>query len=179
MRFSGADTLDEAVVRAYGRPMAELPACGIYRTLAPIGSVPADRLVYFHNHGDPGPGVYLPSRWRGNRARFESRGHLLPSPDDASMLAPLHAQGFYRVKIAFDCCDKKCRRFEPEQLVQLGYDGSAHAILFVPQWVDGHLAIPERGTRVDADRLTSIERLRVPVSDTPVHEDGADEVLLH
>ena len=157
----------------------ELPPCGIYRTLEPIGSVPEGRLVYFHNHGDPGPGVYLPSSWRGNRARFEPRGHLLPTPDVLAHLEPLPAEGFYRVEEAFFCCDKRCQRFEPGSLVQLGYDGQARAIVFTPEWIDGNLAIPERGARVERDRLGKLSPLSVRVSHTPVHDEGADEVLLH
>ena len=95
----------------------ELPPCGIYLTKSAIGSVPEGRLVYFHNHGDPGPGIYLPSSWRGNRARFEARGHLLPDPTDASALEKLPREGFYRVAQAFHCCANECRRFEPESLV--------------------------------------------------------------
>ncbi|HJL14378.1 MAG TPA: hypothetical protein RMH99_01910 [Sandaracinaceae bacterium LLY-WYZ-13_1] len=157
----------------------DLPPCGIYRTRRAVGSIPADRLVYFHNHGDPGPGLYLPSSWRGNRARFESRGHLLPEGSAADALAPLAREGFYRVLEPFHCCERRCRRFEPDSLVQLGYDAAARSILFVPEWVDGQLAIPERGTRVDPERLAALSPLRVPVTDTPVHDEGADEVLLH
>lgn len=161
-------------------PMSELPPCGIYATRAPIGSVPAGRLVYFHNHGEPGPGLYLPSSWKGNRARFESRGHLLPAPESARDLEPLPAEGFYRVAEAFYCCDSRCRRFDADLMVQLGYDGGARAILFVPELVDGSLALPETGTRVDRDRLAHLTRLRVAVSDTPLHEgEGTDETLLH
>ena len=51
-------------------PMADLPPCGIYRTDLALGDeVPAGRLVYFHDHGDPGPGIYLPRDWVANRAR--------------------------------------------------------------------------------------------------------------
>lgn len=156
-----------------------LPPCGIYLTTAPIGGIPEGRLVYFHNHGDPGPGVYLPASWRGNRARFEARGHLLPDLDHARFLEPLPAEGFYRVDSPFHCCDKRCRLFEADMLVQLGYNGSGSAILFVPEWVDGQLAIPDRGTPIERERIERLTPLRVPISDTPVHEDGADEVLLH
>lgn len=156
-----------------------LPPCGIYVTIRPIGSVPAGRLVYFHNHGDPGPGIYLPSSWHGNRARFEARGHLLPDAAAVDRLRPLQREGFYRVRESFYCCPQECRRFEAETLVQLGYDGSAEAILFTPEWVGGQIAIPERGTRVDRERLVALTYLAVPVVDTPVHETGADERLLH
>ncbi len=161
-------------------PMSELPPCGLYLTRAAIGSVPAGRLVYFHNHGEPGPGVYLPSSWRGNRARFEPRGHLLPDLALARQLEPLPAEGFYRVVEPFHCCEKRCRRFEPSALVQLGYDGSARAILFLPELVDAQLALPATGTRVDRDRLAFLEPLRVAIVDTPLHEgDDADSSLLH
>ncbi|MCA9605219.1 MAG: hypothetical protein KC619_06480 [Myxococcales bacterium] len=157
----------------------EKPPCGIYVTTAAIGNVPAGRLVYFHNHGEPGPGIYLPSSWKGNRARFEARGHLLPTPDAVSHLEKLPREGFYRVREPFYCCEEHCRRFEAESLVQLGYDGTGAAILFTPQWVDGQLAVPDRGTRIERDRVRSMTALTVAVVDTPVHEDGAEQVLLH
>jgi len=156
-----------------------LPPCGIYVTRAPIGSIEAGRLVYFHNHGEPGPGLYLPSGWRGNRARFQARGHLLPELDAARDLVALPPEGFYRVRETFHCCEKRCQRFDPDALVQLGYDGAGNAIVFTPEWIDGQLAIPERGASVDRERLASLSLLHVRVSGTPVHEPGAEEVLLH
>lgn len=160
--------------------MIELPPCGLYVTRAPVGTVPAGRLVYFHNHGEPGPGVYLPASWKANRARFEPRGHLLPDPSAAMHLDPLPAEGFYRVAEPFHCCEKKCRVFEREMLVQLGYDGSGRAILFQPEIVEGQLAIPSTGTRVDRDRLAHLARLRVATVDTPLHEGAdTDQTLLH
>lgn len=158
--------------------MDSLPPCGLYLTRAAIGSVPAGRLVYFHNHGSPGPGIYLPAGWKANRARFEARGHLLPDPSAARHLEPLPAEGFYRVAEAFHCCEKRCRRFEPEMLVQLGYDGSGRAILFLPEVVSAQLGVPATGTGVDRDQLVHLVRLRVGVVDTPLHE-GTDETLLH
>ena len=156
-----------------------LPPCGLYLTRAAIGSVPAGRLVYFHNHGDPGPGIYLPSSWRGNRARFEARGHTLPSPGAAAHLEPLPAEGFYRVTEPFHCCEKNCQLFSSNELVQLGYDAAARLILFTPEWIDGQLALPDRGARVERDRLLSLSALKVRTSSTPVHDAGADDVLLH
>jgi hypothetical protein len=150
-----------------------LPPCGLYVTRAAIASVPPGRLVYFHDHGDPGPGLYLPTRWVANEARFEQPGTLLPSPDDAAHLSPLAEQGWYRVVEAFECCDKKCRRFERELLVQLGYDGAATPILFVPELVDGAIGVPDRGTRIDVSRIALLARIRVavarPAVDRTVH----------
>lgn len=153
--------------------MSDLPPCGLYVTRAAIGSVPEGRLVYFHNHGKPGPGVYLPTRWVANGARFEQPGELLPSPESALALEPVPAEGFYRVVEPFDCCPKRCRSFERELLVQLGYDGSGNAILFLPELVDGIMRVPEHGTRVERERLRNLAPLRVavasPASDQTLH----------
>jgi hypothetical protein len=138
-----------------------LPPCGIYRTRAPIGTIPAGRLVYFHNHGNPGPGLYLPSGWSANRAHWHEQGHLLPSPDDVRHLQPLPAEGFYRVRESFHCCPKKCRTFTPQLFVQLGYDGAGNAILFTPRLVEGVIGVPDRGTRIDDDALGCLDRLEV------------------
>src|SRR5215831_19218748 len=125
---------------------AALPPCGLYRTTGPIGSIPAGRLVYFHNHGEPGPGMYLPSGWLGNRVRLEPRGTLLPNPDDVRWLEPLPPEGFYRVCETFHCCEKRCRVFELDALLQLGYNAAGDAIVFVLEIVDGMLVLPEQSS---------------------------------
>jgi hypothetical protein len=51
-------------------PPALLPPCGVYRTKTAVAGIEAGRLVYFHNHGDPGPGLYPPESWAQNRAKF-------------------------------------------------------------------------------------------------------------
>lgn len=139
----------------------ELPPCGIYRTTAAIGPVPAGRLVYFHNHGNPGPGIYQPESWKLNRATFQKQGVTLPGPEAAKDLQPLLAEGLYRVGEAFTCCDKNCRTYEKDFLVQLGYDGEARAILFSPEWAETGLTFPEHGQRVDALRLAKLDYLLV------------------
>lgn len=139
-----------------------LPPCGIYRTLAQIGDVPAGRLVYFHNHGDPGPGIYLPERWSANRAHFQARGHVLATPERAGeLLRPLSPEGFYRVAETFFCCDQKCRAFEVDELVQLGYDGQASPLLFTPELDAAGMHIPETGTRIDTSRMEKLRLLKV------------------
>lgn len=153
--------------------MSELPACGLYVTRVPVGAVPAGRLVYFHNHGNPGPGVYLPTRWVGNEARFEQPGSLLGEVDAIAALEPLPPEGLYRVVRAFDCCANHCRTFETDALVQLGYDGSGEAILFDPVHAPGQVTIPERGSRVDRDRLGGLAKLKV-VRPAPVAGGGAE-----
>jgi hypothetical protein len=139
-----------------------LPRCGLYKTLGPIGSIPSGRLVYFHNHGDPGPGLYLPSGWKRNRVELQERGTTLPDPDLVRLLEPLAPEGFYRVTEAFHCCEQKCRRFEAETLIELGYNASGQPIVFVPELVDGMLAIPSTGTVIDYESLARLQQLRVP-----------------
>ncbi|HVV88231.1 MAG TPA: hypothetical protein VHE35_34555 [Kofleriaceae bacterium] len=139
----------------------ELPPCGLYRTLAPIGGIEAGRLVYFHNHGDPGPGVYLPERWTRNRAHWSARGTTVPETFDGKALMPLPREGFYRVARSFHCCDKKCVEFAPESFVQLGYNGKGEPLLFVPEVVGGNLDIPDRGTRLDDKVLPNLIPLQV------------------
>lgn len=141
--------------------MSGLPPCGLYRTRAALGEIPAGRLVSFHNHGEPGPGIYLPSGWKLNRATWHARGTPLPSPEWARNLEPLPAEGLYRVSEPFTCCEKRCRTFEADLLVQLGYDAEARALLFVPEWTESGLAIPETGALLDADRLAKLSPLKV------------------
>jgi len=151
----------------------QLPPCGFYKTLAPVAGIPAERLVYFHNHGNPGPGVYLPESWKGNRVQLSKKGNVLPDPPaDVRNLEPLPAEGFYRVVEAFHCCDKKCRRFPEELLVQLGYNGEAKAIVFTPELVDGMLAIPERGSAIDADNFQYLKQLKLVTSKTGAASEG-------
>lgn len=142
--------------------MAEsLPPCGIYRTKAEIAGIPEGRLVYFHNHGDPGPGLYLPESWRANRAKFAERGRTLTNLEDARFLEPLPREGFYRVSQSFHCCDKKCVNFAEDLLVQLGYNGAGDAILFTPELLPEGLALPAQGMKIDQDRLALLKQLKV------------------
>ena len=134
-----------------------MPPCGLYRTSGAIGAVEGGRLVYFHNHGDPGPGVYLPSHWQSNRAHFSTQGITLPTAEDARLLVPLLPEGFYAVREAFHCCDKQCQRFPERLLVQLGYQASAQALLFVPTLRPDGLHLPARGTAVDEGCLAALE----------------------
>lgn len=139
-----------------------LPACGIYRTLTAIESVPAGRLVYFHNHGDPGPGVYLPERWVANRAVFSERGQTAPAGfDPQKALRPLPQEGFYRVIKEFHCCAKLCTKFTADTLVQLGYNGSGQAIVFTPELNSAGIGVPERGSAVDDDMLGNLAHLQI------------------
>jgi hypothetical protein len=133
----------------------------VYRTAAKIGSIEAGRLVYFHNHGNPGPGIYPPEGWTNNRARFSANGQTMATPFDDKALLPLRAEGFYRVLRPFHCCSKECVEFQPDTFVQLGYNGGGRALLFVPQMGPGGISIPERGTMLDDDVLDNLAVLSV------------------
>lgn len=141
---------------------SDLPPCGLYRTVKPIGGVEAGRLVYFHNHGDPGPGVYFPERWTHNRAKWSEKGVTVPPDFDPRALRGLPAEGFYRVKRAFHCCEKKCVEFEPDQMVQLGYNGAGKGLLFIPTLQRGAITTPERGTMIDDEALEHLALLKFP-----------------
>jgi hypothetical protein len=142
----------------------QLPPCGLYRTRAAVGAIPAGRLVFFHNHGDPGPGLYLPSGWKRNRVELQQRGQTLDDPDLMRHLEPLPPEGLYRVTEPFFCCERKCREFDPETLVELGYNGDGQPIVFLPELVDGMLAIPTNGTVIDHQSLPLLKQLRVATS---------------
>jgi hypothetical protein len=142
--------------------MSTLPPCGLYRTSQPLGdAVAAGRLVLFHNHGEPGPGVYLPSAWAKNKASFHAQGTPIPEPSWALGLEPLLPEGFYRVEEPFVCCEKGCVSYEPGMLVQLGYDGGARPLLFLPAFSASGLELPERGAAVDPKDLRRCSPLKV------------------
>lgn len=143
-----------------------LPPCGVYRTTMRLGEVPAGRFVFFHNHGDPSPGIYLPASWRQNRAVFHERGVPIPGDWWAATLDPIAPEGFYRVRESFACCEKRCAVYEVDQLVQLGYDGEANPLLFVPEVIDLVLIIPDQGTRIDRARVAKLSALKTPTSST-------------
>jgi hypothetical protein len=142
----------------------QLPPCGLYRTIGAIGSIEEGRLVYFHNHGDPGPGVYLPREWKYNRALFDEKGQMIEDLELVRFLQPLPAEGFYRVVEPFHCCEKHCRLFEQDALLQLGYNSSAEPILFVPELVDAMLAIPAKGWKTSLGAIAHMWPLKVPIS---------------
>jgi hypothetical protein len=159
--------------------MSALPPCGLYRTLATIGDAQAGRLVYFHNHGNPGPGLYFPESWAGNRAKFSPNGMTLPGHFDARVLKPLPAEGFYRVTAPFFCCEKQCMKFEPDAFVQLGYNGAGRALLFVPEAGTGMIDVPERGTMIDDVALANLAALKLAERRTDVEIAMPRGIIVH
>ena len=148
----------------------KLPPCGLFRTTVAIGPIQAGRLIYFHNHGSPGPGVYPPERWQNNRAQFAKNGVTLEFPEQAETLEALAPQGLYRVRLDFHCCIRKCHLYQEGELVQLGYNTKAEPILFVPHWAESGLVFPETGTVIDPKNISRLERARVPSPDKSATE---------
>lgn len=146
-----------------------LPACGLYRTTGTIGGVPAGRLVMFHNHGNPGAGIFQPESWTLNRANFHSRGTALANDDEAKKLRALPAEGLYMVKSQFTCCKNDCQTFQVDQLVQLGYNGEGKGILFTPTLTDTAMTLPERGTAIDDVNFEKLHAVKVHMSRPAVH----------
>jgi hypothetical protein len=138
-----------------------LPDCGLYKTTKPIGEIEAGRLVYFHNHGNPGAGVYLPAKWHQNRCTFAENGMPVPNDFDFSSLKELPVEGFYRVTSDFHCCEKQCTKYETDVFVQLGYNGAAAPILFTPELTPNGIKIPERGSVIDEKNMKHIVLVRV------------------
>ena len=139
----------------------KLPDCGLYKTTKQIGPIEAGRLVYFHNHGDPGPGMYLPEKWHQNRCQFAQGGTTVPAGFDGSGLKELPVEGFYRVINEFHCCEKQCTKFESDVFVQLGYNGAGAAILFTPELTSNGIKIPERGSVIDDKNMKNLVLLRI------------------
>ena len=143
----------------------DLPPCGLYKTTVAIAEVPAGRLVSFHNHGTPGPGVYLPEGWSNNLARFSKRGITLPDLALAASLSPLPVEGFYVVTEPFTCCAQLCRTYAIHALVQLGYNAAGDAILFSPSLGPTGVLLPTRGVKIDDEHFAKLQAL---VVDAPV-----------
>lgn len=139
----------------------DLPPCGLYRTTARLGDVPAGSLVYFHNHGDPDPGIFLPSGSSGRLTTFRAEGVSLPGRHWARTLDPLRPEGYYRARESFVCCPRGCRTFAAEQLILLAYTVDARPVLYSPEIVDNALVLPEQGNVVDRALLSKLARLEV------------------
>ncbi len=122
-------TLPRGPAQATPESHDQLPDCGLYRTgdyrrhsrrparlLSTTTAIPVPGFI-FQNRGAPRePG---------------GRGTTAPADFDARALLPPPAEGLYRVTAAFFCCSKQCVKYEPEMLVQLGYNGHA-ALVFAP-----------------------------------------------
>jgi hypothetical protein len=139
----------------------EVP-CGLYVTTKEIeDKIPEKTLVFYHNHGNPGPGIYPVEKWVNNKAVFSKKGFVIPSGKWAKSLKSLKQEGFYRISKDFHCCEKHCTLFERETLVQLGYNNEGEPIVFIPQWDFDGLLFPKTGVLTTQDKLNNLKPLKV------------------
>lgn len=88
------------------------------------------------------------------------------------------AEGLYRVVESFECCEKRCRTFEAERLVQLGYNGQADLILFEPKLTAEGMLFPQMGVKIDPDRASRLARLSV-ATEAPAAQSATPTQHLH
>jgi len=155
-----------------------LPPCGIYKTTLALPGreeeVPAQRLVYFHNHSEQGPPmVLLPKSNSHNRWTFHDRGYLIEgdaAPLFITTMVSLPEEGLYVVQRTIQTGDGG---IPARTLVQVGYNPSGHAILFPAQARDNGLTFPDRGTRFEA--LKVFDKLARAPFEAPLVEGESDD----
>lgn len=107
--------------------------------------VPADALVYFHNHSDQGePLLLLPASNRHNVWTFHDRGYLVRDAQWMAELESLRAEGLYRLGEHLHAGETN---LPAKTLVQLGYNRHGDPIVFAARRVDNTIVFPERGLR--------------------------------
>ncbi len=150
----------------------KLPRCGLYRTTRALPaheqSVPAQRLVYFHNHSDSGlPRVIVPDHITCNRWHFHGQGVVFRSLSWADSLHELPAQGLYVLNATFQF---EGGAWPKGALVQLGYTRKGDPILFIAQRPanspENHLFFSERGVRMPDRGLSGLHGPLTVYTDT-------------
>jgi len=153
--------------------MSDLPPPGLYRTtlahpLAPR-EIPASALVYVGTSPE-GDFVVRPHHNENNRWFWHAPTTPLDDAEWARTLMVLPIEGFYTLPEAIEL--EGGGRWLANALVQLGYDGEGHGILFIAERranrEENALFFSDRGLRI-ADEL--LKRLRwaaiLPISDSP------------
>jgi hypothetical protein len=138
---------------------ATLPKCGIFRTTKPLPGqeegVPANRLIYFHNHSQQGePMLVMPKSNTNNRWDWQERGFLIKDPAFPATLAPLLPEGIYILKTAFN---SEGRTIPEKALVQIGYNQAAEPILFMGRWEGNNINFPTKGMKASAAIFRELE----------------------
>jgi hypothetical protein len=149
-----------------------LPTCGLFRTSKPLpeheAEVPANVLVYFHNHSDSGlPVVIVPDHNIMNRWHFHGAGIPFRGLSWADTLVKLPVEGFYMLRKQLDFDGGS---WPKATLVQLGYTKTGDPILFIGQqrgqMDENDLFFSERGVGIRQDQLAMLEALNVFVEPT-------------
>ncbi len=144
-----------------------LPPCGLYRTTKPLpeheAEFPVGTVVYFHNHSDSGlPVVIAPDHNIMNEWHFHGAGTPFRGLSWADSLVKMLDQGFYSLRKQLDFDGGS---WPKGTLVQLGYNKSGDAILFIAQKraqrADNSLWFSERGVPLSRERLSLLEPVTV------------------
>jgi hypothetical protein len=155
-----------------------LPACGLYRTTKPLPEhetdFPAGTLVYFHNHSDSGlPVVIAPDHNIMNEWHFHGAGTPFRGLSWADSLVKMLDQGYYTLRKQLDFDGGS---WPKGALVQLGYNRTGDAILFIAQKRaqrnENGLYFSDRGVPLGRERLSLLEQANVFVE--PLTEGAHD-----
>ena len=145
--------------------MAQLPACGLYRTTTALPGretqVPANALIYFHNHSDAGPPLVLvPDTVANNTWKFSTKGYLVQSDAYPASLASLKPEGIYLLGATLQIADK---RVDPGQILQLGYNRNGEALAFFPTRdpATNALLFPAKGSKLGPQTYASLQAVDV------------------
>lgn len=145
--------------------MAELPPCGLYRTTTALPGretqVPANALIYFHNHSDAGgPIVLVPDAVANNSWKFSTKGFLVQAAEYPTSLATLKAEGFYLLGAALQIAEK---RVESGQILQLGYNRAGEALAFFPTRdpATNALVFPTKGSKLGSQTYASLQPIDI------------------
>jgi hypothetical protein len=153
----------------------KMPEPGLYRTTEPYpgheDEIPANVLVFVGPAKDGGlPFVVRPKSNRNNRWFWSEPTQALRALNWAGKLVKLPAEGFYTLPDDLEI--EGGGRWLKNAIVQLGYNGEGHGIVFVAeQHAEDErniLSFSDRGRLID-DKL--LDRLRwapiLPVGKTP------------
>ena len=158
-----------------------LPPCGLYKTGMALtsdpASVPAGRLVMFHNHSDKDmPFVQLPRENVNNTWDFNPIGPGI-GDDEAFIgsLQPLKPQGVY--VLSQDIATGSAS-LPAGTLVQLGYNRDGDPILFTGYWHEGRIAFPSKGYRFEDPGI--LDNLQTAfLASQPKEEEPPEKGIVH
>jgi hypothetical protein len=144
-----------------------LPNCGLFRTTKALpeheADIPANTLIYFHNHSDSGlPVVVVPDHNIMNRWHFHGAGIPFRGLSWADTLVKLPSEGFYSLRRQLDFDGGS---WPKATLVQLGYNKSGDPILFIAQQratlQENDLFFSDRGVGIAREQLSMLEALSI------------------
>lgn len=162
--------------------MASTKECGLYRTTKALPGheekVPAGMLVYFHNHPGELPEVIPADHNVHNRWHFHPPGIQIRGTSWIDSLERMPDQGFYVLSrdVPAENGDGKMTK---GTLVQLGYQNTAKAILFMAReptpLEENKLFFAQGGMPIARSQLSALQRVKVHKE----HGTEGDEPHVH